>query len=184
MTHFCELFTSQTVRTLRGTNFEQEVVNNEHLSPEVYFSWDDEKGAVAIKAVSQPSVLLDMAIGIETAPRWFSLNIGVGRGHFMVGDCLGLIIEAETEIPFDVSPFIRTAVEDGYGDTGLASLALKPTGRQVLSSLHIVQDGDALTNDGFQTLVLPLLKENSNWSLYDMRFFVIPAAQFHGMLRD
>jgi hypothetical protein len=184
MTHFCELFTSQTIRTLRGANFEQEAANNEHISPEIYLSWDDEEGEVTVKTATQSNTLLDLGIEIGAAPRWFSLNIGLGRGHFAAGDCLGLIIEAESATPVELAPFVRSAMEDGHGDTVLEAQSLPTGGRQVLSLLHVIKDEDAVTNDSFQTLVLPLPAESLTLSLHDLRLFVIPAAQVEAVWAD
>lgn len=184
MTHFCELFTSQAIRTLRGASFEQAVVNNKHLSPEVYFNWDDEKGDVQIKAVSQPNTLLDLKIDVNAEPRWFSVNVGLGHGHLIAGDCVGVILEAETTVPCELISFIRSAVEDGHGDTVLTPQNLEPAGRQILSTLHMVKDEDMLTNDGFHTLVIRLPRISHTLSLHDLRLFVVPADQAQAMLFD
>ena len=178
MTHPCELLTSATLSELRNADLDVSVENNAHLTPDIYFNWDDEEGAVEMSATSQPGALLNVSAQVDTAPRWFSVNVGLGTGAFAAGDVVGLIIEASTENAFATEMFVRSAVswDEGYVDTNLQDALNLPGGRQVVTLLHTVEAEDGLSYaDGYHTLVVRLPAQDFDLNLHDVRFFVLGA---------
>jgi len=176
MTHPCELFTADAIATLRDAQFEQTAENNTHLSPEVYLSWDEEGNTVELTTVSETNALLSLKASVTGTPKWFSLNIGLGRGSFAAGDVIGLVVETETQTPFEATPFVRTAVADSqHADTPALDTLAFEDGRQVITLLHTVGPDSALTTDAFHTLVIPLPGQDFQLDICDMRLFVIDA---------
>jgi len=176
MTHPCELATSLTVAELRGAVFDKAAENNAHMTPDVYLSWDEEEADIALETASGANMLLAVKGSVSGTPRWFSLNVGLGRGELQAGDVLGIVLELETPAALESVPFIRTAWrKGGYADTHLVDTIAVAPGRQVVTLLHTVDADDALCNDVFHTLVLPLPSADFDLSLQDMRLFVIAA---------
>jgi hypothetical protein len=176
MTHPCELATSATIAALRAAAFDTPAENNAHITPDLYLSWDDEKAEIALQSVSDVTTLLALKGDVSGTPRWFSLNIGLGKGEFKAGDVLGIVLELESPAALDSAPFIRTAWrKGGYADTQLADAISVAEGRQVVTLLHTITAGEPLCNEVFHTLVLPLPGADFQLSLNDMRLFVIDA---------
>ena len=176
MTHPCELFTSAHITTLRGASFEKVAENNGALAPDIYLNWDDEEGVVAAQVKSEPNTLLSLQATVTTAPRWFSLNIGLGEGALKAGDVLGLVIELETAEPLNTAPFIRTAWrKGGFADTRPSDKISVEAGHHVVTLLHTVTSEDPVLTALFHTLVVPLPRADFNLSLHDLRLFVIGA---------
>lgn len=176
MTHPCELATALTISELRGATFDESAENNAHIAPDLYLSWDDEQAEIDLKIASDAATLLSIKGTVANTPRWFSLNIGLGNGALKPGDVLGVVVELESPTAMDSVPFIRTAWrEGGYGDTYLADRISVSEGRQVVTLLHTASAEDALCNEAFHTLVVPLPSVDFDLTLIDMRLFVIGA---------
>lgn len=178
MSHPIETFTAEAIAACRTAEKEISVENNVHLSPEIYINWDEDEGNVALTAHFQANMLLALEAKVTKSPRWFSLNIGLGRGALAPGDVLGLVFEVEIDKPFHRAPFCRSAVDDAYGDTYWQdSLNVAGEGKQIVTLLRSIEPGDPLTKDGFHTLVIPLPPADFSLTLYDMRLFVVDAAR-------
>ena len=177
MSHPIETFTSKAIFECRQAVFGCTVENNAHLSPEIYVSWDDQKGEVNLTADSAENMLLHLDATVAKDPRWFSLNIGMGRQGLNAGDVLGVVLETECNHAFNSVPFCRTALEDGHGDTYWQDGLNLEAGRQISTLLHTIEPGDALEKSVFHTLVIPLHHEDFSLTLRDMRLFVLDAAR-------
>lgn len=177
MSHPIEFFTSTVIADARMADQDIQVENNAHVFPEIYVSWDDEKGNVALKGRTDAGMLLHLDAEVMALPRWFSLNIGLGKGALTAGDVLGFVIEIESETGFSSALFCRSATDDGYNDTYLQDGFDVPAGRQVVTLLHTVEPGHSLEQNAFHTLVIPLPSQNFSLTIRDMRLFVLEAGR-------
>lgn len=178
MPHPCETATSLTITELRAAVFETSAENNAHLVRDVYVSWDDDGTGIAVDVASDANMLLAIKGTVPATPRWFSLNIGMGRGALKAGDVLAIVLDFETSTAFESAPFIRTAwPKGGYADTHLTDEISVGAGRQIVTLLQTIDADDALCNDVFHTLVLPLPAADFELMLQDVRLVVIDAAR-------
>ena len=178
MTHACELSTSDTISALRAKALDGPALNNEELSQQIYLSWDSASGSVSATAHSEGGYLLNLKGEVAGSPEWFSLNIGLGQGQFQPGEILGILFELKCSNPLLVVPFIRTSMGEGeYSDTYLPDDFTVYGTREIITLLHTIIPADALCNEGFHTLVLPLPSANFDLQIYDMRLFVIEAGR-------
>lgn len=175
MSHPIEIFASTVIADARDAVHDIDIENNIPFSPELYISWDDEKGQVAPKGRTKPGILLQLDAEVAVPPRWFSLNIGLGKSALKAGDVLGLVLEIESETGFGSDLFCRSATEDAYSDTYLQGGFDVTGGRQIVTILHTIEPGDSLEQDAFHTLVMPLPGQNFSLTLRDMRLFVLGA---------
>ena len=107
-------------------------------------------------------------------PRWLTLSIGLGSGHFAERQTLGLAIRAACTVGFELAPFIRSTQDGDKQDTILSDTCqLQPVARTSVL-LHSIMPREALTRAGDNhTLILPLPKQDFTLDLHDMRLFHI-----------
>lgn len=178
MSHPCVDEVTNTLNQLRQTSLETTVVDGSHISYNVYFSWDIINGGVEIALKSPVGALLNADVIVRGKPKWFTLNIGLGRGKFAIDDTIGLVVDASCSVPIDLCPFVRSAESGDKHDTMLSEcIKLGPnTGSSIL--LHTVESHEPVSWAGqFHTLVIPLPKQNFTLDLKDMRLIHVDAAK-------
>ena len=174
MPHPCVVATTQTLQHLRQATFSMPVAQGVHVSPHVYFSWDEEDASVSIALRSKPGRLLTADVRVEGAPRWLTLGIDLGPGQFAEGQVLGLVIRGASSVGFDLAPFIRSRQDGATQDTPLQDTArLQPKPHTVVL-LHDVLSQEPLTQGSdFHALILPLPRQDFTLHLHDLRFFEV-----------
>ncbi|TGD63285.1 hypothetical protein EYC08_13380 [Tabrizicola sp. WMC-M-20] len=170
MPHPCVENAAITLHQLRQATLATAATECGPLTDNVYFSWDSAQAEVSVTVHSAPGQLLTAEIALQGTPRWFALNIGLGTGAFAAGDSFGLVIDAQSSVPFACQPFVRSSKEGEGFDTTLADeIALSPAGRACVV-LHCLAASDPLVwTGGFHTLILPLPKQNLRFDLRDLR---------------
>lgn len=172
MPHPCVVATANTLKQLRHAAFTIEVAQGVPVSPHVYFSWDEKDGNVSVALRSEPGRLLTADIRVRGAPRWLTLAIDLGPGHFSERQTLGLAIRGASSAGFELAPFIRSRQDGATQDTTLHDTAqLQPQPRTVVL-LHDVMPHEPLSQTGdYHALILPLPRQDFTLDLHDLRFF-------------
>lgn len=178
MTHVSELFTSNALSILRNTQLTQDIENDVHFVPDVYFSWDSDHGKTALSFKSVPGQLGTIWARVSGGPEWLSLNLSLGECTFAKGDVIGLVTELEGCDTQRFAPFIRTMRDGEIEDTFLQEGFTGSEDRAVQTALHTLEGYDPMIGrTGFHTLVIPLPRKDFQLQLRDLRLFVIPAAR-------
>lgn len=178
MTHACALFIARTVSTLRAESFSRPAECNEHIVPEVYFSWNAGVGDVRVDVSSGPGIALGVRAGVAKPSEWFTLSFPLGEGAFQKGDVIGLVHEMRSDAEADFSAFIRSQSEAGPLDTVLQEPLRSGPERGIRTLLHTVSEADGLPYaDRFHTLIIPLPQRDFELDLLDLSLFVLPAAR-------
>jgi hypothetical protein len=172
MPHPCVAATAQTVKDLRKASFSTEVDQSVPVVPGVYFSWDVQDGGAGVSVTSQPGGLLRADVRVRGLPRWLTLSINLGQGHFVEREAIGVVIRAACSVAFDLAPFVRSSQDGDKQDTILADRCnLQPVPRSFVL-VHDILPREALTlASDFHTLILPLPKQDFCLDLLDLRFF-------------
>ncbi|TKA84353.1 hypothetical protein [Sulfitobacter sp. 15WGC] len=137
----------------------------------IYFSWDDENGAVALEVQSPPGQLCHLTGRISGAPEWLALNISLGVLDFAPGDTFGMAANVSGA---PCTPYLRSLHGEMLLDTALQDDLRE--GPQPLLRTFDAHDG-AIGQGGFHTLVLPLPRQDFTWALHDMAIFMLPAGK-------
>lgn len=176
MAHPCVTHTTQILDQLRQAAFKGVAEESGLLSPGFYFCWDIANGDVDVVISSVAGSLLRAEVIVTGAPKWFTLNIGIGEGAFTPGDTLGLVVKGSISPAQILFPFVRSIDKGDRHDTRLADpLKLGPVPGTV-NLLHTIESHDPLSwAKTFHTLILPLPKQNFSVDLLDMRLFHVEA---------
>lgn len=178
MTHFSEIFTANALLILRNLELRQPVENNVRLAPEIYFSWDDKRGKVALEMKSSAGHLADIWAKVSGDPRYVSFNISLGECSFNAGDVLGLIVDFEGCAGQTLPLMIRSALNGAMADTPFLDPLVGSEDRAVHTLLHAIRPQEALTGPAkHHTLIFQLPHKDFWLDIRDLRLFVIPAAR-------
>ncbi|WP_146036467.1 hypothetical protein [Pseudotabrizicola formosa] len=182
MPHPCVENAALTLHRLRQATLATTATDCGPLCDNVYFSWDSAQAEVSVAMQSDPGQLLTAEVALNGTPRWFALNIGLGSGAFAAGDSFGLVIDAQSSVPFACQPFVRSSKEGEAFDTILAEdITLSPASRACVV-LHSLSASDPLVSTGgFHTLILPLPKQDFRFDLRDLRLFHVGASAAEGV---
>lgn len=177
--HPFDLLGQALCERLRASNGEDlAVTKNEPLTEGLYLSWDSDEGDVTLKATSPNNGLLTLSAKVGKKPRWFSLNIDLKRATLAAGQILGIALRARASQNISLTLTMRSAWEEGnFGDTQLTETPLAiGTTAEVFTVLYPLQPyDDAIGDDRYHTLILPLPDHDFQLDLLDLRIFIQPA---------
>lgn len=178
MTDLHEPLFDTTISALRRASLPDRPENNVPFVPGIYLSWDAKEGAVDIELGSAPGALLTVNARVERAPRWFGLNLSLGKFAFSPGDVLGAVFGLQGAGGETFPVFVRSAVEGENLDTVLRDTLAGSEEPSVQSVLHTVVASDPMGRGSaaFHTLVLRLPPRDFSLTLREMQVFRIPAA--------
>lgn len=178
MPHPCVAATTQTIQHLRQAALSMPVAQGVHVTPHVYFSWDEENGGASISLRSKPGRLLTADVRVQGAPRWLTLCLDLGPGQFAEGQVLGLVIRGASSVGFDLAPFIRSRQDRATQDTPLQDMARLQPKPQTVVLLHDVLSQEPLTQaSDHHALILPLPRQDVTLQLHDLRLFEVSGSE-------
>ena len=161
---------TQSLVQLQGQTYEGPASTTTPLVEGIYFSWDDEMGAVALEVQSPPGQLCHITGRISGTPAWLTLNIALGVLDFAPGDTFGVVTSLAGA---PCAPYLRSLHGETLLDTELQDNMSE--GAQPLLRTFDVHDG-VIGRAGFHTLVLPLPRQDFTWTIHDMAIFMLPAS--------
>lgn len=161
---------TQSLVQLQGQTYEGPASTTTPLVEGIYFSWDDEMGAVALEVQSPPGQLCHITGRISGAPAWLTLNIALGVLDFAPGDTFGMVANVSGA---PCTPYLRSLHDETLLDTELQDNLRE--GPQPLLRTFDAHDG-VIGRGAFHTLVLPLPQQDFTWALHDMAVFMLPAS--------
>ncbi len=177
MSHPIEAVTAQAFERLRALQRDGAMENDESLCDGVSLSWDEAGPQIRVEAISDAGRMLALKAEVQGAPRWFSLNIPLGKAALRSGDVIGVVLDAQADTALPPVPlFVRSARDGETVDTHLTEPLTLASRRGVAVTLHRVEADSALHGtEDWHTLILSLPAQDFGLTLFDARVFVSPA---------
>lgn len=168
-------FADRTLSALRNLSHVEQVENNAHLVPEVYFSWDAAQADVSVDFSTGEGRLLEAEVAVSGQPRWLGLNVGLGQGTLNRGDQVVIVMQfaAETTDKFQLA--LISSCDDKRIDTLLEEPITGTPKGIVRTILHDIGEDDAHAGeDAYHTLAIRLPAHSHKLRLDDLRISVVP----------
>ncbi|SDX56215.1 hypothetical protein [Roseicitreum antarcticum] len=187
MQHPCEEFANAALAALRAHQGAGPLESNARIGHGVHVSWDTEQGGATLAYESPPGQLVALKVAVTGTPRWLTLNLDLGHGHFAAGDTFGIVAELEGELEGGaedrLAMFIRSFDGTTPRDTPLTEeLPLSPA-RRIVTLLHTVGQGEAMADGkagatgAYHMLGITLPRCALRLRLHDLSIFVLPASR-------
>lgn len=178
MIHPFEQTSADLIRALSVQILPQKISNNTPIAEGIFFSWDDVEGEVEFSTSREEGQLLGLNVKVLKTPRWFSLNVSLGKSAFAPGAVLGVVAEIQGDAGTELPLLVRSIVEGKPTETALYESLMIPETRHIQAALHTIEVGGTLTGAPcHQTLVIRLPKHSFNLNIFNLRVFVVPASQ-------
>ena len=172
---------SHAVSRLRGEIRSAPVGSDEPIVEGVTLSWDTEEGDVTVEVTCTADNLLAVSAEVRKAPRWFSLNLDLGRFVLDPGDVLGLVSESSSDQTGTLHMFVRSATDQRFDDTYLREPLPLTFGRKTNCIMHTVDvDEPWIGEPMYHCLVVPLPLNSFRLTLFDLRMFLLPQKRVPG----
>jgi len=174
VTHSSDFLAADAIAALRAGPLPEKAENNTPIVPGVYFSWDAEKSDVALSLESGEAGLLHVSASISGAPRWCSLNIGLGPRGFAAGAVLALVADLAGCDGQTLDMLIRSTRDGEVKDTSFQDALIGGSVDMPLPqvALHTIEAGDAVVGaPAPHVLAIRMPKTSFELTLADLRTY-------------
>lgn len=171
-------FAAHTIAALRDLPDAEQVENNTHIVPEIYFSWDAEQAEVSITLSKSDGCLLDANVKVSGQPRWLGLNIGLGDGTLYRGDQVVVVMDLASEMT-DKFQLALISSRDGKRVDTLLEEPIGGLPKGVIRTIvHNIHEDDAHEGvEAYHTLAIRLPAHSHSLRLNDLRVMIVPRAK-------
>lgn len=176
MTSGFEDFTINFLRALASFDETRALENNREMIPSVYLSWDAEQATLEGDLAPAAAGGLTLNARVDGKPRWVTLNLALGTETLNAGDVVGLVLEAQANVPLQIPVFLRAATKGGEGDIGWSEpVECQTEPGLTLAFAEIPAWSPFGGSEAYYTLVLPLLAPDLTLTISGLRVFVVRA---------